>query len=106
MSDTLMCLSRHDSGQFVESVDDELARIAKDVVRYGGSGSVTIKLTVKANGDRGVSLTPTVAATAPKRVSGQAFYYPDADGHLSRTPPEDEAAQLLRSVGGGKPSLA
>lgn len=99
----LEVLGRHDSGDFVGDAEKQLAKIIKDVTRYGQKGSMTIKINVKPQEQgRSIALTPEVAITLPKRVSGDSFYFPDEDGDLFRNPPPDEGDELLREVADNK----
>lgn len=100
--DPLAILARHDGGQLADQMREMLQGVVRDVVRYGGGGELVIKVKVKPNGETGVAVVPEVSSKAPKRASGQAFYYPDADGVLFRNPPDDEADRLLRSVPSSK----
>ena len=88
----LMALERHDGGALAETADDLMRSVVRDVMRYGTKGAISINLTVEANGERGLKLSASVKATTPKRPAGLAFYWPGADGELSRTPPADVEA--------------
>lgn len=96
--DVLMALGRHDSGQFAETCDELLAAVVKDITRFGGTGKVVIEIVVQPNGEEALSVTCTAKNTLPKRKQGTAFYYPTKDGGITRTPPQQEALGLLRSV--------
>lgn len=88
-------LARHNSGQTVQDIDDLMARVAREIIRYGGKGKVSVSLEIKANGEMGVSVEPTVTHSLPKRSQGEAFFYPDQEGDLFREPPPDEADAML-----------
>lgn len=87
----LMALGRHDGGALIENADEMAAQVARDVIRYGQKGSVTITLTFAPNGEgTAIKLSAAVKSTAPKRPQGEAFYWVTDDGGLTRTPPKDD----------------
>ena len=88
----LMALERHDGGALAETADELMKAIVRDVIRYGTKGGLSINLAVEPNGERGLKVSASVKATTPKRPAGLAFYWPGADGELSRTPPADVEA--------------
>ncbi len=92
----LMALGRHDGGSVVETADEQLREVISAVNRTGGKGSVSITINVAPNGDRGLEVSLTVAAKAPKVDFGKAFYFTGKDGDLSRTPPPYVQETLLR----------
>ncbi len=94
----LEIMSRHDEGRYIEDADELLGRAVREVIRYGGKGKVSLEIEIKPNGDRGISLNPSVKHSLPKRQQSDAFYFPDADGDLFRDPPADEADEMLREV--------
>lgn len=91
-------LSRHDTGRFMESSNELLTRVASEVRRYGGKGKVTIELEVSPNGDRGLQIIPKVKHALPARAASASFYYPNENGELSRTAPDEEGDEMLRVV--------
>lgn len=107
-SSVLMALSRHDGGALVESADELLKEIVRDVVRYGEKGALTITLTISPNGKgardevvgSALKVSANVKAARPKRVQGEAFYWAAEDDSLTRTPPKEEDL-LLRSIPSG-----
>ena len=101
-SHVLMALGRHDGGSLIENADEMLTALVRDIVRYGGKGKLTISLEISTNGEKALKLKADVKSTSPKRPQGEAFYWADAEDHLSRTPPKDGADDLLlRSIPSG-----
>lgn len=93
-SSVLMALGRHDGGSLVENADELLKECVRDVVRYGQKATLTITLSIAPNGESALKLSASVKATLPKRPQGEAFYWPDAEYGLTRTPPQDEELAL------------
>lgn len=96
-SSVLMALSRHDGGNLVENADELLKDCVRDVIRYGQKATLTITMQIAPNGESALKLSASVKASMPKRPQGEAFYWPDSENGLTRTPPKDEDG-LLRSI--------
>lgn len=97
-SHSLMAIGRHDGGATVETLDEELADLNKAIRTRGGSGTVTLTITVKANGERGLQMEMDVKAKLPGRKFAKAFYYADGEGQLRRDDP-DVQLDLTSPVG-------
>lgn len=95
-SSFLMALERHDEGQVVETLDELIAEVTSAVIRTGKKGKVALNMSIAPNGDRGIEVTYETKATAPQLAFSKSFYFRAPDGGLSRTPPKEEAADLLR----------
>jgi ribosomal protein S28E/S33 len=66
----------------------KLAEVVQAVRETGKAGTLTIKLSVKQNGDRGIAIDPTVAHKAPCESLGTILMFSDDDGNLSRSDPQ------------------
>ena len=76
--DALGTISRLGGGHLLEELAEALQRTAEDVVETGQTGSVTLKLLVKAAqgiGNPMVSVEESLARSAPKRKPRGAFLY-------------------------------
>lgn len=85
------------NGQLVGRLTDELDEVVAAVAEHGKAGTLTLKLTVKPNGDEAVTIEPNVTSSKPKGKLGSAIFFRGKDG-LSRQSPsqmdiEDELAK-------------
>lgn len=83
----LMALGRHSEGHVVETLDDMLRDVNAAVLRTGKKGTITLKLTVSPNGDKGVEVNFDADAKAPRLSYGKAFYFKTDEGDLTREAP-------------------
>lgn len=84
----LMAVGRHDEGHVIETADTKLREVIEAVQRTGKAGSVSVTVSVKGNGELGLKVGAKVTAKAPDLEFGEAFYFTDRQGDLSRTPPQ------------------
>lgn len=96
MSHYLKAIETIDRGSVIEQADEQLKQVIEAVHASGKEGSVTVKLKIKPNGDRGYAVTADLTAKAPQLAFGQSFFYADRNGELTRTPPVEEARTMLR----------
>lgn len=90
-------LQQIDAGGALDAIDEQLAEVLEAVRNTGKKGSLQVSLIIAPNG-RGYEVTAKVAAKAPELDFGKSFFFTDANGHLSRTPPQEASDDLLRSV--------
>lgn len=88
-------IERHDAGALAECIDEKMAEVCREVIKTGKKGTVSIKLSVEPNGQRGVGFTFGVDAKAPSLNFSQAFYYVGADGSISRDVPDVVSQSML-----------
>lgn len=86
----LMALGRHDGGGVVETADEALREVISAVLRTGKKGKVSITMDVSPNGERGLEVSCSVAATAPRVAFGKSFYFQNESGDLTREAPSRE----------------
>jgi hypothetical protein len=84
----LMAIGRIDGGLPIETADSCLRDVISAVQRSGKSGSVTVTLEVKPNGEMGFAASAKVTAKAPQVAFGQSFFYMGRNGDLSRQAPD------------------
>lgn len=80
----LMALGRHDSGSVVEAADEALTQIISAVRSTGKTGTITLQVAVKPNGDKGYEVSFDVKSKLPTMPFGRAFYFADENGHLTQ----------------------
>lgn len=94
----LMAIGRHDGGSVIETADEQLRDVVQAVMRTGKKGTVTLVLEVDANGDKGLKASCKVASKAPSVSFGQAFYFTDMNGDLTRNAPADTMQTTFKEL--------
>ncbi|WP_290494472.1 hypothetical protein [Hyphomonas sp. UBA4494] len=90
-------LKEYRKGALLAALDEELLIVASEVEEKGKSGSLTLTLSLKPNGQEAVTMAAKVSSKIPKETIGDAIYFVQA-GNLSRSQPdqldmlEDEVA--------------
>lgn len=85
-------------GETLARLNDEMLDVVDKVHETGKSGSVTLTLTFKKNGEGAVTISPAVKAKKPEQPLGDALFFVSGGGALSRRNPrqmdiEDELAR-------------
>ena len=93
----LMALGRHDGGHVIDTADEALKDVIAAVMRTGKKGSVSITMSVGANGETGLEVSCKVKATAPEVEFGKSFYFMGKQGELTRNAPQYVQDTLLKS---------
>ncbi len=101
MSHFLAAIGQVDGGAAVEVANEQLTEVLEAVRRTGKKGSVSVELVIVPNG-AGFAVTTKVRAKAPDVDFGKSFFYTDADGRLTRTPPREESANLVNLADRGE----
>jgi hypothetical protein len=92
-------IAEYGNGRLLERLSAELAEVARAVGETNLKGTVTLKLSVEPSGEGAYTLNADVTAKVPKRGVGQAIFYADQSGNLSRRDPRQPELPL-RTVGG------
>lgn len=90
------------AGETVDTLTKDLAEVVNAVRLTGKTGKVTLELTVKQNGARGVSIADKITTKTPRDDRGESLFFADADGGLHRRDPRQQDLPGLRTIGGGK----
>ena len=75
-------------GGTVEELQSTIKDVVAAVQNAGGTGTVTLKLSFRKNGDNAVFVTDTVASTKPKVKSPDSLFFVTDDHGLSRKNPD------------------
>ncbi len=77
-----------DAGQMLHQLDDHCKALISSVLKFGGKGSVTLKLSVsKCGEERQVLIKPTVKADVPSATIRDRLLYADEQGRLHLNDP-------------------
>ena len=97
-------LQEHSRGTLHEDLSRELQEVVRSVLDHpanDASGSVTLKLTIKANSDGdSIGLVADVSTKHPKVPRPATLFYGDDDGNLLREDPNQLTLGPLREVPG------
>ncbi len=92
-------VAEYGNGRLLERLSAELAEVTRAVAETNLKGTVTLKLSIEPSGDAAFTMNAEVTAKVPKRGVGQAIFYADQAGNLSRRDPR-QAELPLRAVAG------
>lgn len=101
-ADVLRDLSR---GQTYDDLTTSLAEVVAASLETGKTGSLTLKLTVKPNGDASVLITDDIKTTVPTMKRPDTLFMATSSGALLRDDP-DRANRPAIVAGPTMPSLA
>lgn len=87
LSHFAMALSRIDGGGAILTADEALRQVMRAVRSTGKKGAVNVTLEIAPNGETGFLATARVTSKIPMANLGQAFFYSDANGNLTREAP-------------------
>lgn len=82
-------------GACVDELTDELKELLEACEETGRGGSLTLKLTIKPNGDGGAIVTDEIKSALPRQKKGDSFFFIGADCSLVRTDPRQRDFQEL-----------
>ena len=85
-------------GTTYATLTESLEEIVVKVRETGKSGTLTLTLTVKANGKSGITVTDKVTAKVPQDPRGDTLFFSDQDGGLHRQDPNQKDLPL-RKIG-------
>jgi hypothetical protein len=71
-------------GALHAELTDTVAQVVAAVMTHGKAGSVTIKLTIKPEGDEAVSIADSYSAKVPTPPAKASIFFADDTGKLSR----------------------
>lgn len=84
-------------GQLLNLLNDKLAEVIASVAETGKSGSLTLTLKVKPNGEDALTISSDVKAKTPEPAVGDAIFFTDGQNLFRRNPRqadiEDEIAK-------------
>lgn len=84
-------------GNTVEQLNDSLAELTKAVMDARGSGSLTLKISLKPDGDNSVEMDSTVTLKKPNIKRGKTIMFVSPEGALVRNDPR-QIDMPLRAV--------
>lgn len=96
MSSFAEILQQLGGGQVYQDLTDKLTEIVCGVQETRKSGEISIKLTIKPNGEHGVMVAEQVKAKVPERPRGETLFFVNSAGHLMRDDPRQERLPLRR----------
>jgi hypothetical protein len=76
------------NGGTVEQLQTEIRDVVAAVQDAGGTGTVTLKLSIKKNGDIGVLVSDSISSTKPKVKSADSMFFVTDDHSLTRKNPD------------------
>lgn len=98
MSDYLMLLEQTGRGRALEEANEQMGVLIRALQQRGGKGSITVQIKLEAQGPSLVASLGSVKIAAPRVEVGQSVFFTTPEGHLSRTPGPDAAADMLREM--------
>lgn len=72
----------------MEQLQSEIRDVTAAVRDAGGTGTVTLKLSIKKNGDIGVLVSDSITSTKPKVKSADSMFFVTDDNNLTRKNPD------------------
>lgn len=88
-------------GEVDDMAERLLTEVVREVMRTGRNGSLTLKITVKKNGDRGASFDVKPSRTVPLDELGTILMFADEDGNLTRNDTRQLEFEGVKGVVGG-----
>jgi len=89
---TIEVLRAVNDGGALEDLNHAIDEVVSAVQARGGTGKVTLELTITRNGERMVNVVDAVKSSAPKKVNPTTGFYISRDGGLSRR--DDEQFEM------------
>jgi hypothetical protein len=102
MSNLALVIAEVSQGKIKREAEDFLQKLVQAIDKHGGSGHITIKLTVKKLNEGSVQVTGDVNAKMPKPILLPSIFFATEDFALVRTDPR-QAELPIRMMEGGKP---
>lgn len=92
-------------GQTYDVLNSALTDVVQGVLDTHKTGSITLTLKIKPNGENSVIITDEVKAKVPERSRGESVFYATAGGNLVREDPRQPDLPL-RAVAAASPKQA
>lgn len=89
-------LADYKEGAVDEELTSKLSELVQIISQRGKKGSITLTITVGANGDRALELSEKVAVKLPPDSRASRIFYPDERGGLFRDDPYQVRAGYRR----------
>lgn len=86
-----------EGGRALDDMNGALDEVTRAVAEYGKVGTLTIKLTVRPNGENSISITPDIKAKAPEAARGASVYFVTGGG-ITRSNPNQPDLPLKEVV--------
>ena len=83
-------------GRTHDELTEALADLTEQVLLSRAAGSLTLKLTVKPNGETGVIINDKVSVLTPSQKRGDTIFFVAAGGNLQRNDPRQ--VEMFKSV--------
>lgn len=74
-------------GELLTEGDAKLNELIQAIAATGGSGSLTLKFSVKTNKAGQLEIVPDLSIKKPSRALGTGIFFATDDGHLTRRDP-------------------
>lgn len=87
-------IAEYGHGRLMERLSDKLAEVVAAVGETNLKGTLTLKLNVEPSGEGAFTLSAEVTHKVPERGVGQAIFYADGEGNLSRRDPRQSELPL------------
>lgn len=89
-------LEQLSGGLVCQALSDKLNDLSRAVNETNKSGSIAISITLKPNGEHGVTAATKIKTNVPERPFGDTMFFVTAAGHLMRDDPRQQALPLRR----------
>lgn len=89
------------AGEFYDEASDALGELVAAVVEARAGGSLTLKISVKPNGENSVKVAAEHVSKLPKMPRGESLFFVQGTGDLVRNDPRQEemfGGRPVRSV--------
>lgn len=97
-------LREHRSGLTHEELTQAMQQLVAAVVEERRPGTLTLKITVKPQGDGTVMVSDDVACKPPKATKGGSLFFVTPENNLARQDPRQQEIPLREIAGaGGRP---
>lgn len=81
-------------------LSDALADVVAGVMKHGKGGTLTVKFTVKPEGDEAITIADSYTAKVPTPPAKASIFFADEHGHMSRQR-LNQLEMPLRGINGG-----
>jgi hypothetical protein len=85
-------------GRTIADLSDGLTELVAAVQQTRASGSITLTLTVKPNGDNSVLITEKTSIKAPQLKRGESVFFVQGGGDLVRSDPRQQNLPCAKSA--------
>lgn len=91
-------LAEVDGGLLLETLTKKLAEVTAGVLDVEKNGTLTLKLSIKPNGDGKVMIDSDITAKSPNQPISTSVFFASVDGALTRHNPAQEALTVRPSL--------